>query len=102
MFEALESYAQQIIEFIRIHQPWAAPVVFMLAFGESLAFISLLLPAWAALVSMGALIAAGELNFWANLGAAPIGAALRDRGSFLVGREVRNRRSAHFAPVRPP
>jgi membrane protein DedA with SNARE-associated domain len=34
-----------------------------LAFGESLAFISLLLPAWAALIGMGALISAGELNF---------------------------------------
>ena len=54
MFEAIEAYAQQIIEFVRVHQAWAAPVVFMLAFGESLAFILLLLPAWAALVSMGA------------------------------------------------
>jgi len=34
----------------------AAPIVLVLAFGESLAFISLLIPAWGALVAIGALI----------------------------------------------
>jgi membrane protein DedA with SNARE-associated domain len=43
---------------------WAAPVVFALAFGESLAFISLLIPAWAALIGIGVLIASGNLSFW--------------------------------------
>ena len=45
MFESLEAHAQTVVEFVRVHQAWAAPVVFALAFGESLAFISLLLPA---------------------------------------------------------
>ena len=91
MFEAIEAYAQQIIDFVRVHQAWAAPVVFMLAFGESLAFISLLLPAWAALVSMGALIAAGELNFWPIWIAASIGAALGDWLSYWVGQKLEYR-----------
>ena len=34
------------------------PIVLVLAFGESLAFISLLVPAWGALVAIGALIGA--------------------------------------------
>jgi len=48
---------------VRVHEAWAAPVVFALAFGESLAFISLLIPAWAALVGIGVLIGSGDLNF---------------------------------------
>ncbi|HET9244639.1 MAG TPA: DedA family protein, partial [Xanthobacteraceae bacterium] len=47
MFESLEAHAQHVVEFVRVHEAWAAPVVFALAFGESLAFISLLIPAWA-------------------------------------------------------
>src|SRR6266850_2092206 len=40
MFETIEAYADHIIEFVRQHQVWAVPVVFALAFGESLAFMS--------------------------------------------------------------
>ena len=64
MFASLEGYAHQLVEFVRVHEAWAAPVVFALAFGESLAFISLLIPAWAALVGIGVLIGSGDLNFW--------------------------------------
>ena len=42
----------------------AAPIVGALAFGESLAFISLLIPAWGALVGIGALIGASDIKFW--------------------------------------
>ena len=60
----LETHAHNLVEFVRVHQVWAAPVVFALAFCESLAFISLLVPAWAALVGIGVLISSGSLNFW--------------------------------------
>jgi membrane protein DedA with SNARE-associated domain len=81
----LESYAQAIIEFVRQNQAWAAPIVFALAFGESLAFISLVLPAWAALVGIGALIQATGLSFWPIWIAASIGAALGDWLSYWIG-----------------
>ena len=42
MFASLEAHGQQIVEFVKAHEAWAAPIVFALAFGESLAFISLL------------------------------------------------------------
>ena len=42
----MEQYAHAMADFVRLHQAWAAPIVFLLAFGESLAFISLLIPAW--------------------------------------------------------
>ena len=78
MVQALEQYAQQIVECVRVHEAWAAPIVFLLAFGESLAFSSLLLPAWGALVGMGMLIASGNLSFWPVWVAAALGAALGD------------------------
>jgi membrane protein DedA with SNARE-associated domain len=60
-------------------------VVFALAFGESLAFISLLIPAWAALVGIGVLIGSGDLNFWPVWVAGPLGAAFDDWLSYWIG-----------------
>jgi membrane protein DedA with SNARE-associated domain len=85
MFESLETHAQHVVEFVRVHEAWAAPVVFALAFGESLAFISLLIPAWAALVGIGVLISSGNLNFWPVWVAGSIGAALGDWLSYWIG-----------------
>jgi membrane protein DedA with SNARE-associated domain len=88
MFESFEGHAQQLVELVRIHEAWAAPIVFALAFGESLAFISLLIPAWAALVGIGVLIGSGHLNFWPIWVAGSIGAALGDWLSFWVGIKI--------------
>jgi membrane protein DedA with SNARE-associated domain len=88
MFQGLEAYAQLIVEFARDHEAWALPIAFALAFGESLAFVSLLIPAWAALISIGVLIGAGHLNFWPIWIAGAIGAALGDWLSYWVGIKV--------------
>jgi membrane protein DedA with SNARE-associated domain len=85
MLASLEQYAQQIVEFVKLHEAWAVPIVFALAFGESLAFISLLMPAWAALVGIGVLIGSGGLNFWPIWVAGAIGAALGDWLSYWIG-----------------
>src|SRR6266540_5090886 len=82
---SIEEFARAIIDFVRTHEAWAAPIVFALAFGESLAFVSLLLPAWAALVGIGVLIASGNLNFWPVWIAGSIGAALGDWLSYWIG-----------------
>jgi len=84
----LEGYATQIIDFVRDHRAWAAPIVFALAFGESLAFISLLIPAWAALVGIGALIASGGLSLWPVLIAGALGASLGDWLSYWIGAKL--------------
>jgi membrane protein DedA with SNARE-associated domain len=88
---SFEAYGSLLVDFIRMHQVWAAPVVFVLCFAESLAFISLLVPAWAALVGIGALISAGGLNFWPIWVAGSIGAALGDWLSYWVGLKLENR-----------
>ena len=82
---SIEEFARAIIDFVRTHEAWAAPIVFALAFGESLAFVSLLLPAWAALVGIGALIGAGGLNFVPIWIAGSLGAALGDWLSYWIG-----------------
>lgn len=81
----IEAYARDIIDFVQRHENWAAPVVFVLAFAELLAFISLLVPAWAALVGIGALIASSGIPLWPVLLAGALGAALGDWLSYWVG-----------------
>jgi membrane protein DedA with SNARE-associated domain len=83
--DQIQVLSRYIIEFVRVHEMWAAPVVGALAFGESLAFISLLLPAWAVLVAIGALIGESGINFWPIWGAGAVGAALGDWLSYWVG-----------------
>lgn len=102
MFETLEAYGHQITEFARAHEVWAAPIVFLLAFGESLAFISLLIPAWAALVGIGALIMAGDLNFWPIWIAASLGAALGDWLSYWIGLKLEYTVQHHWPLSRHP
>jgi len=84
----LASYAQPVIEFVEQNRAWAFPVIFTLAFGESLAFVSLLLPFWAMLVGIGTLIgASGTTNeFLLVWVAASLGAAFGDWVSYWLGK----------------
>lgn len=81
-------YTGAIVEFVRAHEPLAAPIVAVLAFGESLAFISLLIPAWAILLAMGVLIHDAGISFWPILTAGAVGAALGDWLSYWIGVKV--------------
>jgi membrane protein DedA with SNARE-associated domain len=70
---------------IRHHQAWAPAIVFILAFGESLAFVSLLLPATAFLLGIGGLIGAADIAFWPIWCGAALGAAFGDWFSYWLG-----------------
>jgi membrane protein DedA with SNARE-associated domain len=77
---------KQIIAFMQANRGWVGPIVFVLAFGESLAFISLVLPFWGILVAIGGLVGmAGGLDFWTILICASVGAALGDWLSYWLG-----------------
>ena len=78
-------YTQVVIDFVRENQVWGLPIVFALAFGESLVFVSLFIPAWAILVGIGALINASGIAFWPILIAAALGAAAGDWLSYWIG-----------------
>jgi membrane protein DedA with SNARE-associated domain len=73
------------LDLVRDHQAWAPVVVFILAFGESLAFVSLLLPATAILLGVGGLIGAADIAFWPIWWAAALGAAMGDWLSYWLG-----------------
>ncbi len=81
----IAAYTHMVVDFVRTHEFWAMPIVFMLAFGESLAFISLLIPAWAILVAIGAVIGATGIEFWPIMIAGAIGAACGDWLSYWFG-----------------
>ena len=88
---ALQAYIDPIIAFARDNAVWAPPIVFALAFGESLAFISLLIPAWGALVALGALVGSSGLNFWPIWIAGALGAACGDWLSYWIGLKLEYR-----------
>src|ERR1700731_120364 len=81
----MEEYTRALADFVRDHQVLASPIVLFVAFGESLAFISLLIPAWGALVAIGALIGVSGISFWPLCIAGGIGAALGDWVSYWFG-----------------
>jgi membrane protein YqaA with SNARE-associated domain len=84
----VQGIAQHIVEFVRANEMWAAPIVGVLAFGESLAFISVALPAWAVLVALGALISQGGISFWPVWVAGAVGAGLGDWLSYWIGTKL--------------
>ena len=87
----LHATMDQLVAFARENAAWAPAIMFALAFGESLAFISLLLPAWGALVALGALIGTSGISFWPVWVAAALGAALGDWLSYWIGQKLEYR-----------
>ena len=82
----VEVNADAIIAFVRTNPQWMAPMVFLLAFGESIAFVSLVLPFWGMLVTLGAMIGSNDPTvFMIVWFAAAIGAALGDWLSYWLG-----------------
>ena len=88
---SLEELGHTILEFVKLHQAWAAPIVFALAFAESLAFLSFVVPAWAVLVGVGAMMRSGGVAFIPVLLAGALGAALGDWLSYWLGRVCKQR-----------
>jgi len=80
-------YTNIVLDFVRAHPNWAAFIVFGLAFGESLAFVSLIFPFWSILFfGIGPLLGTADaLNFWIIVSAAAAGAALGDWVSYWLG-----------------
>lgn len=94
----MHAFFRATVEFVAAHRAWAAPLVFALAFAESLAFLSLLVPAWGALVAIGALMEPSGINFWPVWIAGSLGAAGGDWLSYWVGLRYRNE-IAHVWPL---
>jgi membrane protein DedA with SNARE-associated domain len=74
----MSGFTQSTIAFIQDHGAWGVPIVFGLAFCESFAFISLMVPATAILFGVGGLMGAAGIDFWSIWTAAALGAIAGD------------------------
>ncbi|MBO1909775.1 DedA family protein [Microvirga sp. 3-52] len=81
----LDTLTTMLLDFVRAHQGWAPFIVGLLAFAESLAVVSLLVPSTVLLLGIGALIGASGLEFWPIWLSAAVGAILGDWLSYAIG-----------------
>lgn len=85
---SLQEIADAVATFVREHPGWALPIVFMLAFGESLCLVSLILPATFILAAIVSVLAAGGTQFselWPAMLAAGAGGTLGYATSYWIG-----------------
>jgi membrane protein DedA with SNARE-associated domain len=81
----MDHLVQPTLGFIAAHPSWAVAIMFVTAFGESFAFLSLLFPGTSLLIAAGTLMASGSLPYFPILAGAVIGAVLGDTVSFWIG-----------------
>lgn len=81
----MDDLTQTMVAFVEANSHWAPFVIGALAFGESLAIVSLFIPATMILLALGALVAAAGLDFWGVWLGAAIGATLGDIVSYAFG-----------------
>ena len=82
----MDDLAQPLLDFVTAHRDWAIAVMFVTAFGESFAFLSLLFPGTTLLIAAGALVKTGALPFVPIMLGAVGGAVLGDAVSYWIGR----------------
>ena len=82
----MDDIAQPLLDLIKAHSDWAALLMFITAFGESFAFVSLLFPGTTVLIAAGTLLSAGTLPYPSILIGAVLGAVLGDSVSYWLGR----------------
>jgi membrane protein DedA with SNARE-associated domain len=80
------SLLDRALAFIAAHDEWATLIVALFVLGESIAFLSILLPATAVLLAVGAMVGAGAIPFWDLLFACVAACLLGDAISFAAGR----------------
>lgn len=85
----LKTITDTVVLFVQEQRQFAPLIIGLLAFGESLALVSLVVPASAILLALGALIATADLDFWSLLAAASFGATLGDWASYEIAKRFK-------------
>jgi membrane protein DedA with SNARE-associated domain len=88
--QSLGTWGSAFFDWLQANKHLLAPAVFALAFLESVAFVSLLVPSTIILAGLGVLIGAGDLPFWPAFVAAVVGAFLGDWFSYFIGNRYRD------------
>ena len=87
-FEAVQTY---VVDLVRMNAALAPYIVAVIAFAESVAIVSLFVPATVILVGVGALVAAVGLEFWPIWLGAAAGAVIGDWVSYALGYRFKHR-----------
>jgi membrane protein DedA with SNARE-associated domain len=85
----MTDFVHSAISFIRDHEVLGSALVFLLAFCESFAFVSLLVPATGILLGLGGLIQVFGIRFWPIWIAAALGAIAGDWLAFSLSIRAR-------------
>jgi len=86
MLDTFNILIAELILWTQNNREWAAAIVFLIAFSESLAVVGVAVPGIAVMVAISGLIGAGEISLWPVLLSAITGAILGDQISFWLGR----------------
>lgn len=84
----MEDFVSRATLFVTSHGIWAGPIIGLLAFGESLALVGVLIPATAVMIAIGGLIGAGTLEPGPVYLWAVAGAVIGDWMSYWIGRRI--------------
>lgn len=85
---SVQVLVEAIVAFVKDHQSWAIPIVFLVSFGESFCFFSVIWPGTAILVGIAALIAASGIEQTILLPmiiSATVGGAVGYAASYWIG-----------------
>lgn len=82
----MEAILGQVVDFVSANARWAPYLAFVFAFGETLAFLSILIPSTAILVAVGGLVATGSLQLFPIWIGASLGALCGSTLSWWLGR----------------
>ncbi|MCB1857551.1 MAG: VTT domain-containing protein [Gammaproteobacteria bacterium] len=82
---------QQVLSWVAQHPYWAGLIIFLVSMAESLAIVGVVVPGVVIMFGIGALIAAGSIDFWVAMAWAVAGAIVGDGISFWVGYHFRER-----------
>ncbi len=81
----MSDYLTELVSLIEQYNAWTFPVMFLVAFGESFVFLSLLFPGTTILMAAGLLVPEGALPLFPLLSGAILGAVLGDALSWWLG-----------------
>ncbi|WP_026873542.1 DedA family protein [Inquilinus limosus] len=84
----MESFVAQVTQFITDNQAWAGPILALLAFGESMAVVGLIVPCTALMLATGALVGGGVLHPAPVILWSIAGAVLGDAVSYWLGQKL--------------
>jgi len=84
----VESFVAQVTQFIADNQAWAGPILFLLAFGESMAVVGLFVPCTALMLATGAMVGGGLLHPVPVILWSIAGAVLGDAVSYWLGQKL--------------